>query len=186
MLPINFENSDIKYISVLYISLLLPSQSSLYLSWNIRPVSMEKVELCPKTFIGFVVLAGDSIHLDRDSTFSQKDFPFLFPQKSVKVNTSYNGNRSGKNKVTQNPFHVFIIPAVKWGWPSPLSFVTCHEMHAWKLIYKHHPNPTKPMKKNFNNFGGWVWIECSNTNLAVIIILLFLCISLLNIHIKYI
>lgn len=29
---------------MLYASLQLPSQSSLYLSWNIRPVSMEKVE----------------------------------------------------------------------------------------------------------------------------------------------
>jgi len=59
--------------------------------------------------MGSVVLAGNSIYLDRDSTFSQKSFPFLFPQKSVEVNTSYNRNRSGKNNEAQDPFLTLLL-----------------------------------------------------------------------------
>lgn len=119
--------------------------------------------ISPKTFTGFVVLAGNSIHLDRDSACSQKDFPFSFPQKTVEVTTSYNGSRGRKNKKMQDPFltvllifcknfrnsfHLstsLIIPAVRWGCPSLLSII-CHEIHACKLVFKHHPNPTKSMK----------------------------------------
>lgn len=43
-------------------------------------------------------------------------------------------------------FHVLIILAIKGGWPTPLTFVICHEINEWKLIFKHHPNPPESMK----------------------------------------
>lgn len=59
--------------------------------------------------MGFEALAGNSTHLDRVGMFSPQDFPFLFPQKSVEFITSYNGNRSGKNKAAQDPFQTLLL-----------------------------------------------------------------------------